>query len=204
MRECPDVYCCFLCSGDCRLDITTSRKTPTLGLHRIAKLLGNDGKLGKSAGNLVTPQEEKIFQNSISELKESKEEEKLTSLRPESETRSVSGWSRLSSARAIVGSESSPAARCNGKLQRTKRIEPEPEPADDKESIASVTIISVPSGIVTPVTAEGESSGLMRTEVTSEAEVGPSSLVKQSSLPSSGLLHKHLGRRAQSPSSGWL
>ena len=152
----------------------------------------------------LLPGSRKDFKNSISELKESKEEEKLSSSRPESETRPVSGWSRLSSARAIVGSESSPATRCNGKLQRTKRIEPDPEPADDKESIASVTIISVPSGIVTPVTAEGESSGLMRTEATSEAEVGPSSLVKQSSLPSSGLLHKHLGRRAQSPSSGWL
>ena len=31
--------------------MTTTKKTPTLGLHRIAKLLGNDSKLGRSAGN---------------------------------------------------------------------------------------------------------------------------------------------------------
>ena len=83
--------------------------------------------------------------------------------------------------------------RCNGKLQRTKRIEPEPDPGDDKDSIASVTIISVPSGInVTPVT-------------TSDQPREPG-LIKQSSLPppSSHLRNKQLGKRSQSPNSGWL
>ena len=49
------------------------------------------------------------------------------------------------------------AARCNGKLQRTKRID-DGDTGDDKDSIASVTIISVPSSIVTPVTTSGTNS----------------------------------------------
>ena len=51
------------------------------------------------------------------------------------------------------------AARCNGKLQRTKRID-DGDAGDDKDSIASVTIISVPSSIVTPVTNSGNKTQL--------------------------------------------
>ena len=32
------------------MDIATSKKTPTLGLHRIAKLLGNENKMNRSSG----------------------------------------------------------------------------------------------------------------------------------------------------------
>ena len=46
-------------------------------------------------------------------------------------------------------------ARCNGRLQRTKRIEDAGEAGEDRASIASVTIISVPSSIVTPVPSSG-------------------------------------------------
>ena len=153
----------------------------------------------------------------------------VSSLRQETETRPpVSAWGRLGSARSDIinlssqtggrqtgerqagdtqtgdrqpgntqpgdsqGGES--GSRCNGKLQRTKRIEPEPEPADDKDSIASVTIISVPSGIVTPLTSS------------EPREHREPSLIKQTSLPppSSHLRNKHLGKRSQSPNSGWL
>ena len=134
----------------------------------------------------------------------------VPTLRQETETRPpVSAWGRLGSARSdIINLSSQQGARqaadsqageaqtrCNGKLQRTKRIDPEPEsepePTDDKESIASVTIISVPSGIVTPVTT---------------SEPREPTLIKQSSLPppSSHLRNKHLGKRSQSPNSGWL
>ena len=44
--------------------------------------------------------------------------------------------------------------RCNGRLQRTKRID-DGDTGDDRDSIASVTIISVPSSMVTPVTSSG-------------------------------------------------
>ena len=154
----------------------------------------------------------------------------MSSLHQETETRpAVSAWGRLGSARSDIinltsqtpasqtavesqttpasqatptpGSQTAPGSqtpvesqnRCNGKLQRTKRIEPEPDPGDDKDSIASVTIISVPSGInVTPVTASDQ-----------PREPG---LIKQSSLPppSSHLRNKQLGKRSQSPNSGWL
>ena len=143
----------------------------------------------------------------------------ISSLRQETETRPpVSAWGRLGSARSEIINLSSQAgrqpadtqttdrqpgnnpgdaqpgesgSRCNGKLQRTKRIEPEPDPGDDKDSIASVTIISVPSGIVTPVTT---------------SEPREPTLIKQSSLPppSSHLRNKHLGKRSPSPNSGWL
>lgn len=127
-----------------------------------------------------------------------------SSLRQETETRPpVSAWGRLGSARTDIINLSSQAgdsqagegpARCNGKLQRTKRIEPEPDPTDDKDSIASVTIISVPSGIVTPVTAPEAS------------QASQPALIKQSSLPppSSQLRTKALGQPSQSPNSGWL
>ena len=140
-------------------------------------------------------------------MRESREEEKKSSVSQEAETRpAVSAWTRLG---LSVSSEVGQAARCNGKLQRTKRIEPEPEPGDDKDSIASVTIISVPSGIVTPVTTEAERSGLVRIEASTSSQEVPAqaSLMKQSSLPppASALIHKHhLGKRAQSPNSGWL
>ena len=52
-------------------------------------------------------------------------------------------------------SVASNGARCNGRLQRTKRIEDAGEVAEDRTSIASVTIISVPSSIVTPVPSSG-------------------------------------------------
>ena len=52
--------------------------------------------------------------------------------------------------------------RCNGRLQRTKRID-DGDAGDDRDSIASVTIISVPSSMVTPVTSSGTSSGQMST-----------------------------------------
>ena len=32
------------------MDIAASKKTPTLGLHRIAKLLGNENKMNRSSG----------------------------------------------------------------------------------------------------------------------------------------------------------
>ena len=32
------------------MDLATTKKTPTLGLHRIAKLLGNENKMNRSAG----------------------------------------------------------------------------------------------------------------------------------------------------------
>ena len=44
--------------------------------------------------------------------------------------------------------------RCNGRLQRTKRID-DGDAGDDRDSIASVTIISVPSSMVTPMTSSG-------------------------------------------------
>ena len=125
----------------------------------------------------------------------------VSTLRQETETRQpVSAWGRLGSARSdIINLSSQPGngqpgdsqSRCNGKLQRTKRIEPEPEPTDDKDSIASVTIISVPSGIVTPVTT---------------SEPREPTLIKQTSLPppSSHHRNKHLGKPSQSPNSGWL
>ena len=142
----------------------------------------------------------------------------ISSLRQETETRPpVSAWGRLGSARTEIINLSSQAgrqpadtqttdrqpgdaqpgesgSRCNGKLQRTKRIEPEPDPGDDKDSIASVTIISVPSGIVTPLTSS------------EPREQREPSLIKQTSLPppSSHLRNKHLGKRSQSPNSGWL
>lgn len=52
-------------------------------------------------------------------------------------------------------SVASNGARCNGRLQRTKRIEDAGEAGEDRASIASVTIISVPSSIVTPVPSSG-------------------------------------------------
>ena len=52
------------------------------------------------------------------------------------------------------GSTADLMSRCNGRLQRTKRID-DGDTGDDKDSIASVTIISVPSSIVTPVTQPG-------------------------------------------------
>ena len=132
----------------------------------------------------------------------------VPTVRQETETRPpVSAWGRLGTARSDIlnlssqqGDRQTPDSqagdgqtRCNGKLQRTKRIEPEPEPepSDDKDSIASVTIISVPSGIVTPVTT---------------SEPREPTLIKQSSLPppSSHLRNKHLGKRSPSPNSGWL
>ena len=39
-----------LFTGECRVDLATTKKTPTLGLHRIAKLLGNENKMNRSAG----------------------------------------------------------------------------------------------------------------------------------------------------------
>ena len=48
--------------------------------------------------------------------------------------------------------------RCNGRLQRTKRID-DGDAGDDQDSIASVTIISVPSSMVTPVTSSGRQPG---------------------------------------------
>ena len=57
-------------------------------------------------------------------------------------------------------SVASNGARCNGRLQRTKRIEDAGEAAEDRASIASVTIISVPSSIVTPVPSSGTLSSL--------------------------------------------
>ena len=57
-------------------------------------------------------------------------------------------------------SVASNGARCNGRLQRTKRIEDAGEAAEDRTSIASVTIISVPSSIVTPVPSSGTLSSL--------------------------------------------
>ena len=236
-------YCCLLFLGDCRLDISTTKKTPTLGLHRIAKLLGNDSKLGRSAGNFS--QTDDVF---IAELRivfitkflqqrwtvlEMMEWRALISRSPHSARRQRPGplcqpgvgWALpgvTSSTSPVTrggrqtgerqagdtqtgdrqpgntqpgdsqGGES--GSRCNGKLQRTKRIEPEPEPADDKDSIASVTIISVPSGIVTPLTSS------------EPREHREPSLIKQTSLPppSSHLRNKHLGKRSQSPNSGWL
>ena len=38
-------------AGECRVDISTTKKTPTLGLHRIAKLLGNENKMNRSSGS---------------------------------------------------------------------------------------------------------------------------------------------------------
>lgn len=52
-------------------------------------------------------------------------------------------------------SVASNGARCNGRLQRTKRIEDAGEAGEDRASIASVTIISVPSSIVTPIPSSG-------------------------------------------------
>ena len=40
----------FHLTGECRVDISTTKKTPTLGLHRIAKLLGNENKMNRSSG----------------------------------------------------------------------------------------------------------------------------------------------------------
>ena len=228
--------------------MATTKKTPTLGLHRIAKLLGNDSKLGKSAGNFAQTIHYPIAELRMvfiklyfPELKDGRDDAvrssgsdvAVSSLHQETETRpAVTAWGRLGSARSdiinltsqtppsqtTVESQTTPSSqtkpstassqttpvpgsqtavesqnRCNGKLQRTKRIEPEPDPGDDKDSIASVTIISVPSGInVTPVT-------------TSDQPREPG-LIKQSSLPppSSQLRNKQLGKRSQSPNSGWL
>ena len=39
----------FHLTGECRVDISTTKKTPTLGLHRIAKLLGNENKMNRSS-----------------------------------------------------------------------------------------------------------------------------------------------------------
>ena len=38
----------FTVAGECRVDIST-KKTPTLGLHRIAKLLGSENRINRSS-----------------------------------------------------------------------------------------------------------------------------------------------------------
>ena len=50
-------------AGECRVDISTTKKTPTLGLHRIAKLLGNENKMNRSSGSSGLYNTDKITSN---------------------------------------------------------------------------------------------------------------------------------------------
>lgn len=229
------------------MDLATTKKTPTLGLHRIAKLLGNENKMNRSAET----------------SRESKDEEKK--MLDESKVKSIpgrtgGGWGRVVLSRNIKSTEpktvevtpplisdnktnatkrdtnykngtssttvsildtgnSDLNVRCNGRLQRTKRID-DGDAGDDQDSIASVTIISVPSSMVTPVTSSDHNSpdkghqlkieNCNSTSISSASGSSSGNLLKQSSLPpptlssSSVLQTLHPGKRCQTPNSGWL
>ena len=101
--------------------------------------------------------------------------------------------------------------RCNGRLQRTKRIDQDGEGVEDKESITSVTIISVPSNLMdAPITTSKANSKVNTNPVLPvkgqhlKIENCNNSLIKQASLPAPSMLQKHTLKRCQTPNSGWL
>ena len=88
-------------------------------------------------------------------ISRSQKSDSEASQRSEAKTPTMTSSSVNSPQSGQDSAAASNGARCNGRLQRTKRIEDAGEAGDDRDSIASVTIISVPSSIVTPVTSSG-------------------------------------------------
>jgi len=221
---------------DVKVDV---KKTPNLGLHRIAKLLGNDNKSNRpvesknSNGSVDTHSERKESTVSLMEVSETNNQvQKKTN----TETSSGKKWGRLNKGEIIIAKDlkcevikdavevskevtkgnssdsgTDLSIRCNGKLQRTKRIDQDGEGVEDKESLTSVTIISVPSNLMdAPITTSEPSSKLNNNPVMPtkgphlKIENCTNSLMKQASLPTPGLLQKHSVKRCQTPNSGWL
>ena len=220
------------------------KKTPNLGLHRIAKLLGNDNKSNrpvesKNSNGSVDTNNTDRKESSVS-LMEVSETKNTVQKKSNTETSGGKKWGRLNKGEIIIakdlkcevikdGGEVSKevtkgnssdsgtdiSIRCNGKLQRTKRIDQDGEGVEDKESLTSVTIISVPSNLMdAPITAPDTGPGSKLNNNPVMPKKGPhlkiescsnNSLMKQASLPTPGLLQKHsVKQRCQTPNSGWL
>ena len=224
--------------ADVKLDISSVKKTPNLGLHRIAKLLGNDNKSNRpvenknSNGSIDNSGERKHSTVSLVEVKETNQVQKKVP----AETSSAKKWGRLNKGEIIIAKDlkcevikdtqevpkevtketssdsgTDMSIRCNGRLQRTKRIDQDGEGVEDKESITSVTIISVPSNLMdAPITTSKANSKVNTNPVLPvkgqhlKIENCNNSLIKQASLPAPSMLQKHSLKRCQTPNSGWL
>ena len=227
--------------ADVKLDISSVKKTPTLGLHRIAKLLGsNDNKSNRPVENKTTngsidhSRDRDSSTVSLVEVKETNQVQKKvpTEATPPIEKK----WGRLSKGEIIIAkdlkcevikdtndaskdafkdtsseSATDTSARCNGKLQRTKRIDQDADGAEDKESLTSVTIISVPSNLMDAPIANFEKSTKVNNNPVApmksqhlKIENCNNSLIKQASLPAPTLIQQQSLKRCQTPNSGWL
>ena len=222
--------------ADVELDISGVKKTPNRGLHRIAKLLGNKSNRPvenkNSNGSIDNSGERKHSTVSLVEVKETNQVQKKVP----AETSSAKKWGRLNKGEIIIAKDlkcevikdtqevpkevtkgtssdsgTDMSIRCNGRLQRTKRIDQDGEGVEDKESITSVTIISVPSNLMdAPITTSEANSGVNNNPVLPvkgqhlKIENCNNSLIKQASLPARSMLQKHTLKRCQTPNSGWL
>ena len=224
--------------AEVKLDISTVKKTPNLGLHRIAKLLGNENKSNRpvenmnSNGSVDTSRDRKQSTVSLVQEKETNQVQKKVP----TETASARKWGRLSKGEIITAKDlkgevikdahgdpkdvtkgnssdsgTDMSIRCNGRLQRTQRIDQDGEGVEDKESITSVTIISVPSSLMdAPITTSERNSKVNNSPVLPvkgqhlKIQSCNNSLIKQASLPAPSLIQKHTTKRCQTPNSGWL
>jgi len=221
-----------------KLDIPIAKKTPNLGLHRIAKLLGSENKSNRpleslnTNGTVDTCKEREQSTVSVVQEKEINQVQKKVPLEKASDRK----WGRLSKGEIIIakdlkggviqdtrgvakdvptGNSSDSGTdmniRCNGRLQRTPRIDQDGEGVDDKESITSVTIISVPSSLMdASITTSGRNSTVNNSPVLPvksqhlKIEHCNNYLMKQASLPAPSIIQKHATKRCQTPNSGWL